>query len=132
MEDQDESENTPALLAERYAESVAYLRELRALPLNHQRQHELFHHVFPDMMTLLQIPNSDKFHDCERVQSEMLKQLSLAELEELTGFLYGQFLESSAVIDLIDGYLDRFPAQETSEIRKLTKAKLRLFPKQPT
>jgi hypothetical protein len=123
-DDQDDSENGPALVAERYAESVAYLRELRALPLNHQRQHELFHHVFPDLMVLLQIPHADKFPDYERVQSDMLSQLSLDELKELTGFLYGQFIESRVAIGLIDRYLDRFPAlsQETSEIRKLTKA----------
>jgi len=121
MEDQDESENTPALLAERYAESVAYLRELHALPLNHQRQHELFHHVFPDMVHFLQIPHADKFLDCERVQAEMLAILSLDELEALTHFLYSQFVESWAVAGLIDRNLDRFPEFCTREIRKLTR-----------
>ncbi|SRR5260221_5211049 len=119
-------ENNPeeiTLLAERYVESVADLRELRALPLNHERrEHELLRHVFPDMMILLQFPDADKFPDYERVQSEMLNQLSLDELKELTEFVCDQFMSSRAVSYLIDRYLDRFPAlpEEIRAIRELT------------
>ena len=68
----------------------------------------------------LQIPRSERFPDYEKVQIEMLDELGLDELKALTEFLYGEFLGSYAVMDLIEQYSRKLPeSSERAEIQKL-------------